>query len=114
MSNPTITNYPEQETVYVDDRQMPSRSSDDWNDPVWRDLWLLPGLTDEALDAMSPLAKGHAIRAYAYNNGYEMYGPDALAYLKGCCLLQVAGIGVDRLTRREIMRLGDVCKLRED
>jgi len=86
-------------------RQFPHPYSDEWNDPLWRERWL-NGLSDDQLKLMSPAAKGYELPAYWWSNGYDHYGPDAEAYMKGCRLLETASIAIDRLTPGEITRLG--------
>lgn len=100
------------EPLPADERQTPSRFSDEWNNPEWRGRWL-GGRTDADIDRMSPAHKGGALPAYVWDSGHETFGPDAWYYAEGKRLLDRASIDPDKLGKNEVIALAKAVFLGE-
>lgn len=88
--------------IWGDERQSPSRESDEWNDPEWRAEWLC-GLTDEELRTMNARMLGEMLPAFIQTgSGYRWFGQEAEDYARGIEIARAAGLSDNFVPRGTI------------
>ena len=84
-------------------KQYPTRLSDHWRDPIWRDKWLC-GMSDHQLSQLTTTEKSQALPSYCYVGVIELYGEFAQHHIVGYNFMKFAGVNIP--SEHEIMKIG--------